>query len=378
MIYCHKCLQPDTRPGTKFSSSGLCPACENLDYAPSDFDYELRFELLQDLIEPYRRSTVGGGFDCIMGVSGGKDSTRQALWARDQLGLNPLLACLTYPPEQVTIRGTENLSNLIELGFDVVISALGPGTWKESLRRGFLDFTNWCRYSEQCIISSVPQLAMKYGIKLILWGENPGLQLGDMKTVGANGFDGNNLRYMNTVSGGGIQSMLDAGFPREELIGYRYPSVEEFDAAELQIYYIGWAWQDWSLVNNGMYSVANGLEMRTDLVENTGDLAGVSSLDEDWVTLNQMIKYYKYGFGRVTDYVNEEIRLGRIDRKSGIELVQEYDGACSPEYIESFCEYIGVSVPFFWEHVRASVNRELFDVSPLGDISPTFRVGVSQ
>ena len=64
----------------------------------------------------------------------------------------------------------------------------------------------------------------------------------------------------------------------------------------MQIVYLGWFLGDWSLVNNGLYSCANGLEISEDGAENTGDLRGVSSLDEDWVTLNQMIKYYKFGF----------------------------------------------------------------------------------
>ena len=51
----------------------------------------------------------------------GKDSTRQAIWARDKWGLNPLLVCLSYPPQQITERGANNLSNLINLGFDVIV-----------------------------------------------------------------------------------------------------------------------------------------------------------------------------------------------------------------------------------------------------------------
>src|SRR5207248_10405641 len=128
----------------------------------------------------------------------------------------------------------------------------------------------------------------------------------------------------------------------------------------LQIVYLGWFLGDWSLVNNASYSCASGLQKRDDHVENTGDLFGVTSLDEDWVTLNQMIKYYKYGFGRVTDYVNEEIRLGRMSRERGSELVEQYDDSCSDEYIKSFCTYIGISYAHFWDQVHSSVNRDLF------------------
>lgn len=374
MKYCTHCLQPDTRPNTRFTEAGLCPACDYFGRL-AHVDWKERFDILQDLLGQFPRKS-GKQFDCIIGVSGGKDSTRQALWVRDKLKLRPLLACLTYPPEQVTQRGVENISNLIELGFDVVLSAPAPGTWQRLMRESFERYTNWARSTELALFSSVPQLAIRYGIPLILWGENPGLQLGDLKTLGRTGYDGNNLRHMNTLSGAAMDWMLESGLQLRDLIPYQYPTPEEFDEHKLQIVYLGWFLGDWSLTNNGMYSATNGLQIREDAVANTGDLWGVTSLDEDWVTLNQMIKYYKYGFGRVTDYVNEEIRLGRMSRERGIVLVEQHDAACSDEYVESFCQYIGISQQHFWDKVHSSLNRELFDLDARGRITRKFTVGV--
>jgi N-acetyl sugar amidotransferase len=372
--YCSRCLQPDTRPNTLFTAAGICPACNYFEQL-QQVDWRERYETLEDLIERYRRRP-GQYFDCIIGVSGGKDSTRQALFVRDKLGLRPLLACLSYPPQQVTQRGVDNVSNLIELGFDTVLLAPAPETWRRLMRAAFERFTNWARSTELALFSSVPQLAIRYNIPLILWGENPGLQLGDLKTLGRTGYDGNNLRHMNTLSGGGMEWLLEAGFAPQELLPYHYPDASEFEAAGLQIVYLGWFLGDWSLVNNGAYALAYGLDKRDDTVENTGDLLGITSLDEDWVSLNQMIKYYKFGFGRVTDYVNEEIRLGRITRAAAIALVERYDGSCADSYIESFCEFIGISVEQFWRQVRAAVNRDLFSVADGGRIAPRFTVGV--
>lgn len=374
MKFCSHCLQPDTRPNTLFTDEGICPACDyfaRLKYV----DWQERYEILKDLLKGYPRK-IGQHFDCIIGVSGGKDSTRQALWVRDNLGLKPLLVCLSYPPQQVTERGTANISNLIDLGFDVVISAPSPGVWKSLMKESFDRFTNWARSTELALFSSVPQIAIQYGIPLILWGENPGLQLGDLKTLGKNGYDGNNLRNMNTLSGGAAEWMTQAGFEWKELIPYQYPEPNMFDRNFLQIVYLGWFLGDWSLINNGVYACSNGLVIREDTFENTGDLLGVTSLDEDWVSLNQMIKYYKFGFGRVTDYVNEEIRLERLTRDRGIELVEKYDNACSEDYIESFCDYIDITVGQFWEKVRTSVNRDLFAIASDGTISRKFKVGV--
>jgi len=257
------------------------------------------------------------------------------------LGLKPLLVCLSYPPQQVTKRGTDNISNLINLGFDVLFWTLKPETWRKLIREGFLKYTNWAKPSEQAIISSVPQIALKYGIKLILWGENPGLQLGDMKTVGKNGYDGNNLRYMNTVAGGGLDWMLNSGFERKELIPYLYPNPEEFEDAGLQIVYLGWFWQDWSLINNGTFSCSYGLEVREDVVKNTGDL-----------------------------------RLGRMSKADGITLVEQFDDSCSAEYIKSFCEFIDIPVSLFWEKVHGAVNKDLFSIDENGVITRKFKVGV--
>ena len=279
MKYCSRCLQPDTRPNTRFTGDGICPACDYFEKL-QDVDWQERLDILEELLAN-RPGRPGQMYDCIIGVSGGKDSTRQALWARDKLGLRPLLACLSYPPEQVSERGVDNISNLIEHGFDVVISAPAPQVWRRLMRASFDRFTNWARSTELALFSSVPQLAIRYGIPLILWGENPGLQLGDLNTLGRTGYDGNNLRFMNTLSGGGLDWMLEAGFEPKELLPFRYPSAEDFDKHGLQVVYLGWFLGDWSLVNNALYSLPDGLRIREDKVENTGDLLGVTSLDED-------------------------------------------------------------------------------------------------
>ena len=372
MKYCSKCLQPDTRPNTVFKR-GICPACNYYEEL-KNVDWQERYDTLEDIVDQYKKQKKTGSFDCIIGVSGGKDSTRQALWIRDKLKLNPLLVCLSYPPEQVTELGTSNLSNLIDLGFDVVVSYPSPGVWKKLVKKGFDKFSNWAKSTELALFSSVPRIAIAYKIPLILWGENPGLQLGDLKTLGKTGYDGNNIRNMNTLSGGGSEWIKESSLTAVDLFPYTYPSKKEFDDNNLQIIYLGWFLGDWSLVNNAMYSVLDGLNIRKDTVEMTGDLLGVSALDDDWVILNQMIKYYKFGFGKVSDYCNEEIRLSRMTRQEAIKLIEAYDDACDPKYIKSFCEYIEISIDEFWLHVHKSLNKDLFKIVN-GEIVPKFKVG---
>jgi hypothetical protein len=224
------------------------------------------------------------------------------------------------------------------------------------------------------LYSSVPKTAIAYKIPLIFIGENQSLR--DRKTIDPEKpWEYNNLISMNTLGGGDLTWMKDAGFTDVELISYGFPDKSEVNAAGLNVIDLGWFIDHWDNLGNAMFSTAYGIHIREDKAENTGDPLGVSALDEDWVTLNQMIKFLKFGFGKVTDYMNEDIRAGRISREKAIEIVEKYDGACSDQYIESFCQYIEISVTQFWEVVHRSVNKSLFEITPDKKIVKKFKVG---
>jgi N-acetyl sugar amidotransferase len=323
-------------------------------------DWQERQEELKEIVK-FGKENSSSGYDCIIGVSGGKDSTRQAIFVKEVLGMNPLLVCLSYPPEQVTQRGVDNISNLIRLGFDCITINPAPQTWKKLMRRAFLEHINWAKSTELALFSSVPRLAIAYQIPLIWWGENAALQLGDLGVMGKTGSDGNNLKHMNTLGGGDVTWLLDEEIKHSDILQYCYPHDEQMKEADLKIVFLGYFWKDWSLLDNGIYSSLRGLDIRTEPPQEIGDYMGVTSLDEDWVTLNQMIKYLKFGFGRISDYVNEDIRLKRMTREQGIRMLELYDGKCSAMYISSFCRYINITEDEFWKNVNGAVNLELFD-----------------
>jgi tRNA(Ile)-lysidine synthase TilS/MesJ len=92
--------------------------------------------------------------------------------------------------------------------------------------------------------------------------------------------------------------------------------------------------------------------------------------------VNQMIKYLKFGFGFATDEACYDIREGRLSREDAKWLIKEYDGFCGIQYIESFCEYLNISLNFFWETVDRFVNKDLFYKDNYGVWKPKFEVGV--
>jgi hypothetical protein len=111
-----------------------------------------------------------------------------------------------------------------------------------------------------------------------------------------------------------------------------------------------------------MRSISYGLKIRENKFKKYGDLLRISSLDEDWVTINQLIKYYKYGFGRASEYMNDEIRLSRIPRDKAAKIAAKYDGNFSNKIILDFCNYINISEDKFWKVVKKNVNKNIFKI----------------
>lgn len=194
--------------------------------------------------------------------------------------------------------------------------------------------------------------------------------------MGADGADGNNLRHMNTLSGGDVSWLLGAEIKKNQILQYTYPTEKEMIESNLRIIFLGYFWKDWSLIDNGNFSALRGLDVRNERPWEIGDPVGISALDENWVTVNQMIKYLKFGFGRVTDYLNEDIRLGRISRENAIKICGKYDGKCSDIYVQTFSDYIGITVEQFWSQVDLAVNKKLFIRRGMGVYEPVFEIGI--
>jgi hypothetical protein len=288
--------------------------------------------------------------------------------------MKPLLVSCAFPPEQITDRGAYNIQNLINQGFDTVFIGPAPGTWRKKMRQGFYKYGNWQRSTELALFSSVPRLATAYQIPLIFWGENPALTLGELG-IQSSDYEGNQMKWGNTLAGGDPSWMFTENITLKDVLCYSYPSDEDMERARLRIVYLGYFWRLWSKMDNGTFSALYGLDVRDDRPGDTGDIMGVDALDEDWMNMNQMIKYRKFGFGRVTEMVNEEIRYGRITREEGIELVRKYDGKISDAIVADFCEYLEISVKEFWRVVDSYTSTDIFEKDAHGEWTLKYPIG---
>lgn len=375
MKYCKQCLTTDLRPNASFEG-GVCIACNYSDSRHED-NASLNLMILQDKIHKSRQKQRNkNAYDCIVGVSGGKDSTRQAHWVRDRLGLRPLLVCCAYPPKQMSEIGANNLTNLIEMGFDIIAATPAPQTAAQLALESFKQFGNVCKSTEMSLFSTVPRLAIELGVNTIFWGENPALQVGDAAVEGFDEFDGNNLRRLNTLTAGGTDWLKEAVKAPYLAEHYLYPDEIEFEKKKINIFYLGPAWDDWSNDDNSIYASLQGLTLRPGEELETGDLSNASMLDEEFTNINMMLKYYKFGFGRATDTVNEKIRSGRMTREEAILIVDKYDGLCSDRIIRSFSAYVGITETEFWDIANPWVNDDIFTVRKGDRPIRKFTVGV--
>ena len=343
MRICKECIQPDTRPGIFFDNEGVCGACI-WEHEKKILDWKERELELNKIIE--NAKSKRSLYDCAIGVSGGKDSTFQALTARDRFGLKCLL--VNYQPENITTVGERNIENLKNLGFDVVTIRPNPQIMKKLIRYDFFKNLNPVKPTEFSLFSSTYIIAEKFHIPLIIQGENPGLVLGTRLT--GVGTDSNALKAneLHTLSSGWEVYTEVEGVNKDDLFWFHYDrkKLEEMDISGIWLNYFI---KEYSQKHNTEFSKKHGLIGREkDFDPNSiGTYNPYFALDSDLAQLNQLLKFVKFGFGQCMDHVCYDIRDGKMTRKEAIEMVFKYDGKCSEKYIKKFCDYINITIEDF-------------------------------
>lgn len=374
MKYCKKCLQPNTRPGIKFNEEGICYACL-YEEEKKNIDWISREKELKEIAE-WAKKTAKGAYHCVIGVSGGKDSSFQAVYAKEKLGLNVLL--VNSEPDKITEIGKHNIENLINQGFDIIKMRPNPKIIKKLVKESFYKYGNPIKPTEYPLWTSAYIIADKFDIPLVIQGENAALTLEVVNTGLGNDGNALNVNEGNTLAGGNASDWIDKDIKLEQLYMYQFPDKKRLIDKGIQAIYLQYYVKEWSQVYNADFSIARGLFGRTtEDLHDIGRYRRYSALDSDMQIVNQMLKYYKFGFGFATDEACYDIREGRISREEAIWLVNEYDGKCGEKYIKEFCEYINITLEEFWKVVDTFVNKELFEKDENRKWIPKFKIGES-
>ncbi len=375
MNYCKLCVQPDTRPGMSLDKEGVCPACR-FSQSISTIDWDNRWEQVSEIAEWAKSHDAP--YDCAIGVSGGKDSTLQALTAKNRLGLNCLL--VNCAPPQMPELGRYNRDNLQSHGFDMITWRTNPVVLRSLIKRSFYDYGNLSKPCEYSLWASTFRVALQWGIPLVIQGENAGLTLGCTDGLGTNE-DAMNVNLGNSIAGGNALDWVTNTISEKHLTMYQFPDKQKMRDSGMRAIFIQHYLKDWSPSKNAAFAIANGLRIRENITpKEFGGTHLYECLDSDWYQANQVLKYYKLGFGFATDEACYDIREGLITREEGIELVRKYDGRCGDKFIIAICDYLRITQEEFWRVVESFVNKDLFYKDDVAVIwhpipwSPKFKV----
>jgi N-acetyl sugar amidotransferase len=364
--YCQRCVMPDTKPDLFIDGEGVCSACRSFE-GRGDVDWDARMDELRALLDRYG-SPEGSNYDCLIPVSGGKDSTYQVLRILE-LGKNPL--CVTATTDKLSPIGRRNIENLKSLGVDHIEVATNPVV-RRRINRLALTEVGDISWPEHVTIFTVPvRIAMQLGIRLIVWGENPQHEYGGPAAAAeGNSIDRRWLEEFGGLLGLRVSDLVgQEGIQPRDLIQYTYPSDQELRTSGVTGIFLGY-YLPWDGYGNALYAQAHGFETYTKAVE--GSLVNYENLDNAQTGIHDYFKFLKYGFGRATDLACMHVRRGRLRREEAIRLVRLHDGAFPWTYlgtpIQEVLDEIDMSLQDFVRTCDRFTNKKLFLLDARGEL----------
>ncbi|BBP79421.1 flagellin modification protein, PseA [Pseudomonas sp. Ost2] len=317
--YCVRCVMPHTKPDLHIDEEGVCNACRSFEKR-KEVDWDQRKSELLTLLEKYRRH--GSNWDCIVPVSGGKDSTYQVIRML-QLGLNPL--CVTSTTCDQSENGRRNIQNLQRLGVDHVQFSPNPLVRAKLNRIGLAEVGD-ISWPEHVGIFTIPvRAAVQYNVPLIVWGENSQNEYGGPAAATEN----NTLTRRWLEEFGGLLGLRVSdlsetyGIEARHLLPYQYPSDEDLQRVGVTGLFLG-HYLPWDGLSNTLIAQAHGFVTHDQPVE--GSMVNYENLDNHQTGIHDYFKYLKFGFSRATDIACLHVRRGRITRQDAIEIVKARDG----------------------------------------------------
>ncbi len=351
MKYCQKCIIPDTRPGVRINASGVCSACLAHE-TKTKIDWVKRALEFKSIVESVKKH--GRGYNCIIPVSGGKDSTWQVVTCLEH-GLHPL--AVTWKPPARTEIGQKNLDNLIGLGVDHIDFQINPKVEKKFLLKALVDYGSTAIPMHMALFSIPLALAARFDIPLVVWGENSADEYageGDANR-GAH-LTGRWLKSFGVTHGTTAKDWISPELTEEELTPYFGSSDEDLEAKRIKAvflgYYLGWD-PEKSLAVAEKHGFTRAASPKTGYYN-------FADIDDDFISIHHYLKWYKFGFTRLFDNLSIEIRNGRMTRDKAIAVLKERGAETPHSDIEKFCRFVGISVDEFFRIAEGFRNRDIW------------------
>ncbi len=355
MRYCKNCILPSTRPGLKIGSDGVCNACKtNSESLINEIDWG---EREKEFIKAVNSVSSNSNWDCVLPVSGGKDST-WALLKVLEYGLKPL--CVTWKTAKRNNLGEQNLQNLISLGADHIDFSVNPKAERAFTRDAFVRSGIPLIPMHLAIYNLPIRIATQFNIPLVVYGENSAIEYGGEKKYHTQELTKEWLLRFGVNDGTTAQDWISSEISEKDLLPYTTPDTSKFcpKAIFLSTFF------QWSVFKTKEIAMQNGLQVPDIAKSGTHSF---SDIDEEFlVTIHHWLKWYKFGFTRKWDNLSLEIRANKISRDKAIQYLVNNPEEVPINEIKDFCHYIEISENQFFEYSEKFRNRDIWMKSNLG------------
>lgn len=359
MKFCKKCVMPDTRPGIQFDEYGVCSACRAYERREK-VDWGKRYNELKELCNKHRNNAQFG-YDCIIAVSGGKDSHFQTYVIKELMGMNPLLVSVedNFP---MTEAGKHNIRNISEaFGCDIISLKPNIRAQKRLMRKMFEKYGKPTWFIDRLIYTYPLHIAAKFNIPLVVYGENVSYEYGGPKAVDS--YSAKEQIFNGVAENFSLEELLDDVVTAKDLTLCQAPSNNEIQATEpIYLSYF----LPWNSYSNYLFAKSVGFHDLTHEWERTHNIENFDQIDSRAYTVHYWMKYPKFGHQFATDCASRFVRYGLITREEAIELVKKHDHELDPFAVRDFCDFCGYSEREFWTIVERFYNKELFEKDIFG------------
>jgi N-acetyl sugar amidotransferase len=351
MRYCVCCITPDTRPNIVLDAAGICNACRSHEERPL-VDWAARRRSFGAVVD--RARALGHGYDCLVPVSGGKDSTWQVVTCLEH-GLTPL--AVTWRPPGRTELGQANLDNLISLGVDHIDYSISPRV-ERAFTLAALERMGLPALPMHMALFNIPlTIAVRFQIPLVVWGENSAVEYGtsDDQYLGAR-LDREWLAHFGVTAGTTAQDWVSDELSARSLAAYFGPSDEELEAAGVHAIFLG-HYFPWDPERSLETASAHGFRAAERPRIGYYDYADI---DDAFIAVHHYFKWPKFGFTRSFDNLSLEIRNGRIGRDQAIVELRRLGDETPHGDIDEFCAFLGIGRGRFDLIVERFRNHEIW------------------
>ena len=193
-------------------------------------------------------------------------------------------------------------------------------------------------------------MSIKFKIPLIFFGENEaehGNPIGD-NTSSLRSKSYFTYKNFNNIYLGGVnikELINNYNIKLKNLDIFLPPSADEVSSNEIETHYLGY-YLKWIPQETYYYSVENcGFRPRP--FRTQGTYSKYNSLDDKIDDLHYYTTFIKFGIGRATYDVSQEIRNDHISTEEGKKLIKKYDGEFPNIYFDEIMYYLGLKKNYF-------------------------------